>query len=58
MEQGESLASLNRLHVNILAVTDSEVTIAATGRATPLGPGDQVSITLNSDGSSNSTATF
>jgi prepilin-type N-terminal cleavage/methylation domain-containing protein len=43
---------------NIPSATDSTVTIVATGQAKPLGPGDQVSITLNSDGSSNSTATF
>lgn len=42
---------------NIPAVTDPEVTIAATGRAAPLGPGVRVSITLKSDGSSTSAAT-
>jgi prepilin-type N-terminal cleavage/methylation domain-containing protein len=43
---------------NIATATDSTVTIVATGQAKPLGPGDHVSVTLNSDGSSTSAATF
>ncbi|HEX4834889.1 MAG TPA: hypothetical protein VFW01_01000, partial [bacterium] len=43
---------------NIPNATNSAVTIVATGQARPLGPGDQVSSTLNSDGSSASAATF
>lgn len=43
---------------NISAATNAEVTVAATGQAPPLGAGDQVSITLKSDGSSTSSATF
>lgn len=43
---------------NIPAATNSEVTILARGQAAPLAPSDQVSITLKSDGSSTSTATF
>jgi len=38
--------------------TSDQVTIAARGQAAPLGSSDQVSITLKSDGSSTSTATF
>lgn len=43
---------------SIPAATDASVRIVATGQSKPLGPGDQVSLTLNSDGSSTSEATF
>lgn len=43
---------------NIPAATSDQVTIAARGQSAPLGPTDQVSITLKSDGSSSSSATF
>lgn len=43
---------------NIPSATDSTVTIMATGQAKPLGPGDHVSVTLNSDGSSTSAVTL
>ena len=43
---------------NIPAAASDQVTIAARGQAAPLGPSDQVSITLKSDGSSTSSATF
>ena len=42
----------------IPTATDSTVTIVATGQAAPLGPGDQVSLTLNRDGSSTMSATL
>ncbi len=43
---------------NIAAATNDQVIIAAQGQAAPLGTGDQVSLTLKSDGSSTSSATF
>jgi prepilin-type N-terminal cleavage/methylation domain-containing protein len=42
----------------ITSATDSAVTMVATGQSGPLGSGDKVSLTLNSDGSSSSSATF
>jgi prepilin-type N-terminal cleavage/methylation domain-containing protein len=42
----------------IPVATNDQVTVAATGRTAPLSPGDQVSLTLTSDGSSTSAATF
>jgi prepilin-type N-terminal cleavage/methylation domain-containing protein len=43
---------------SILGATNSAVTMIATGRSAPLANRDQVSITLSSDGSSKSAATF
>jgi type IV pilus assembly protein PilA len=43
---------------SIPTATSSSVTLVATGQSAPLGSGDQVSVALNSDGSSTSTATF
>ncbi len=43
---------------NIATATDSVVTIVATGQSAPLGLDDRILVTLNSDGSSNSEATF
>ncbi len=43
---------------SVPAASNDQVTMAASGRAAPLGPGDQVSLTLKSDGSSSSAATF
>lgn len=43
---------------NIPSATGDQVTIAARGQAAPLGPTDQVSVTLKSDGSSSTAATF
>ncbi len=40
------------------SATDSAVTFVATGQSAPLKADDQVSITLNSDGSSSSASTF
>jgi prepilin-type N-terminal cleavage/methylation domain-containing protein len=42
----------------ITVATNSTVTMVATGQAAPLAAGDHVSLTLNSDGSSSSSATF
>jgi prepilin-type N-terminal cleavage/methylation domain-containing protein len=42
----------------ISTATDSTVTILATGQAAPLGPSDQVSVTLSRDGSSTLSATL
>lgn len=42
----------------ISGASDAAVTIVATGQAPPLGPSDEVSITLSSDGSSTAAATF
>ena len=43
---------------SIPAATDATVTIVAAGQSKPLGREDQVSLTLNNDGSSTSGATF
>jgi prepilin-type N-terminal cleavage/methylation domain-containing protein len=43
---------------SITVATDSAVTMLATGQSAPLGVGDRVSVTLNSDGSSSTAATF
>lgn len=43
---------------SIPTATSSSVTVVATGQSAPLGPGDQVSITMHDDGSSTATATF
>jgi type IV pilus assembly protein PilE len=43
---------------SILGATSSAVIMVATGQSAPLANKDQVSITLNSDGSSKSAATF
>lgn len=43
---------------SILGATNSAVTMIATGQSAPLANRDQVSITLSSDGSSKSAATF
>ena len=43
---------------SIATATDSAVSMVATGQSAPLSPGDHVSLTLNSDGSSTAAATF
>lgn len=43
---------------SITVATNSTVTMVATGQSAPLSVGDRVSVTLNSDGSSSSAATF
>jgi prepilin-type N-terminal cleavage/methylation domain-containing protein len=43
---------------SITVATNSAVTMMAIGQSAPLGNGDHVSLTLNSDGSSTTAATF